>query len=55
LCITNCHLIVLDGHNSHITIVVVHKTKGKGLDLNITFPSHIRYVFTKEKVPEKKT
>jgi hypothetical protein len=28
LCPTNYHLLVLDGHNSHLTIDVVHKQKG---------------------------
>jgi hypothetical protein len=33
------HLLVLDGHNSHITLDVVHEAKRAGLDL-ITLPSH---------------
>jgi hypothetical protein len=42
LCTTNQHLLVLDGHNSHVTIDVVHKAKKMGLDL-ITLPSHTSY------------
>jgi hypothetical protein len=30
LCPTNYHLLVLDGHNSHLTINVVHKQEGGG-------------------------
>jgi hypothetical protein len=37
ICTTNLHLLVLDGHNSHVTIDV-------GLDL-ITLPSHISHAF----------
>jgi hypothetical protein len=36
---TNRHLLILNGHNSHGTIDVVHKTMNVGLDL-ITLPSH---------------
>ncbi len=37
---TDHHLLILDGHNSHVTLDVVYKTMGVGLDL-ITLPSHI--------------
>jgi hypothetical protein len=39
LCLTNWHLLVLDGHNSRVTINVVHKVRRLGLGL-ITLPSH---------------
>jgi hypothetical protein len=35
----NRHLLILDGHNSHITMEVVHKAMVVGLDL-LTLPSH---------------
>jgi hypothetical protein len=34
-----CHLLVLDGHNSHITLNIVHEARSAGLDL-VTLPSH---------------
>jgi hypothetical protein len=36
---TNRHLLILDGHNSHVTLDVVYKAKANGLDL-LTLPSH---------------
>ncbi len=39
ICLTNHHLFILDGHNLHVTLGVVHKTIGVQLDL-ITLPSH---------------
>ena len=33
------HLLILDGHNSHVTLEVVHKCREVGLDL-VTLPSH---------------
>ena len=33
------HLLILDGHNSHVTLEVVHEAKSIGLDL-VTLPSH---------------
>ncbi len=36
---TNCHLLILDGNDSHVTLDVVHKTMGVGLNL-VTLPSH---------------
>ena len=33
------HLLILDGHNSHVTLEVVHKCREIGLDL-LTLPSH---------------
>ena len=33
------HLLILDGHNSHVTLEVVHKCREVGLDL-LTLPSH---------------
>jgi hypothetical protein len=38
----NPHLLVLDGHNSHVTIEVVEKAKEVGLHL-VTLPSHISH------------
>jgi hypothetical protein len=35
----NRHLLVLDGHNSHVTVEVVQKAKATGLDL-VILPSH---------------
>jgi hypothetical protein len=36
---TNHHLLILNDHNLHVAINVVHKTMSVGLDL-ITLPSH---------------
>lgn len=36
---SNCHLLVLDGHNSHVTLKVVYKAMEVDLDI-ITLPSH---------------
>jgi hypothetical protein len=36
---TNRHLLIVDGHNSHVTLEVVHKAMQVGLDL-VTLPSH---------------
>jgi len=36
---TNRHLLILDGHNLHVTLNVLHKAMGVGLNL-ITLPSH---------------
>jgi hypothetical protein len=35
----NCHLLILDEHNSHMTLDMVYKVKQNGLDL-LTLPSH---------------
>ena len=35
----NRHLLLLDGHGSHVTLEVVQKAKSRGLDI-ITLPSH---------------
>jgi hypothetical protein len=40
---TNCHLFILDGHNSHVTLDVMHKAMGVGLNL-IILSSHISHV-----------
>jgi hypothetical protein len=37
--LTNYHLLILDGHNLHVNLDVVHKAMGVGLDI-ITLPSH---------------
>jgi hypothetical protein len=39
LALINRHLLILNGHNSHVTINIVHKVKRVGLD-PITPPSH---------------
>jgi hypothetical protein len=36
---TQCHQLILDGHNSHITLEVARAAKNVGLDL-ISLPSH---------------
>ena len=36
---TNRHLLILDGHGSHVILEVVHKTRQTGLDL-LTLLSH---------------
>jgi hypothetical protein len=36
---TNRHLLILDGHGSHVTLDVVHKASQTGLDV-LTLPSH---------------
>lgn len=36
---TNRHLLILDGHGSHVTLDVIKLAKSKGLDL-LTLPSH---------------
>jgi hypothetical protein len=36
---TNRHLLILDGHGSHVTLGVVHKARQTGLDL-LTLLSH---------------
>ena len=38
----NRHLLILNGHGSHVTLEVVQKTKSEGLDI-ITLPSHTNY------------
>jgi hypothetical protein len=35
----NGHLLIVGGHNSHVTLLVVHKAMEVGLDL-MTLPSH---------------
>jgi hypothetical protein len=39
---TNRYLLIVDGHNSHVTLEVVHKAIQVGLDL-VTLPSHISH------------
>jgi hypothetical protein len=36
---TSRHLLILDGHNSHITLEVIHKASQAGIDM-VTLPSH---------------
>ncbi len=36
---TNQHLIILDGHGSHVTLEAIKQSHQFGLDM-ITFPSH---------------
>jgi hypothetical protein len=40
---TNWHLLILDGHNSHVILDVVYKAKQNGLDL-LTLPSHTSHL-----------
>jgi hypothetical protein len=40
---TNFHLLLLNGHNSHVTLEVLHKARNVVLDL-ITLPSHMSHV-----------
>jgi hypothetical protein len=35
----NCHLLVMDGHNSHMTLSIVCKAARAGLD-TVSLPSH---------------
>ena len=35
----NRHLLIMDGHNSHVTLDIAHTTRKVGLDL-LTIPSH---------------
>lgn len=37
-----CHLLILDGHNSHVTIEVVQFVMSVGLDV-VTLPAHTSY------------
>jgi hypothetical protein len=37
--ITNRHLLILDGHGSHVTLEVIEQAQKFGLDM-ITLPSH---------------
>jgi len=36
---TNCHLLILDGHGSHVTLKALEQAMAFGLDM-ITLPSH---------------
>jgi hypothetical protein len=38
----NQHLLILDGHNSHITLETIQQAKDVGLDLP-TLPTHASY------------
>ena len=40
---TNCHLLIVDGYNSHITIDIVWKARDVGVDM-LTLPSHTSHV-----------
>jgi hypothetical protein len=37
--ITNMHLLILDGHGSHVTLEAIEQAKEFGFDM-ITLPSH---------------
>ena len=39
----NRHLLIMDGHNSHVTLDVAHAAQKVGLDLS-TIPSHTSHV-----------
>jgi len=36
---TNCHLLILDGHGSHVTLEAIEQVMDFGLNM-ITLPSH---------------
>jgi len=36
---SNCHLLIVDGHNSHMSFQVIEKCSYVGIDL-LTLPSH---------------
>jgi len=40
----NYHLLILDGHSSHVTLEVIKLAMSKGIDM-LTFPSHTSYAF----------
>jgi hypothetical protein len=42
--LTNRHLLILDGHGSHVTLEAIKQAKKFGLDM-ITFPSHTSHAF----------
>ena len=39
---TSRHLLILDGHNSHVTLEVIHKASQASIDM-VTLPSHTRH------------
>jgi hypothetical protein len=39
---TNCHLLILDGHGSHVTLDTIKQAMDFGLDM-ITLLSHTSY------------
>ncbi len=41
---TNRHLLILDGHGSHVTIETIKQAQEFGLDMN-TLPSHASHAF----------
>jgi len=45
LCTFNRHLHILDGHNSHVTMDIMHKALAMGFDL-IIVPSHTSHTCT---------
>jgi len=42
--LTNRHLLILDGHGSHVTLETIEQDKEFGLDM-ITLPSHTSHAF----------
>jgi hypothetical protein len=40
----HCHLLILDGHGSHVTLKTTQQTQEFGLDM-VTSPSHTLLVF----------
>ncbi len=40
LSFNNQHLLILDGHGSHVTLETIEQAKEFGLDILITLPSH---------------
>jgi hypothetical protein len=41
---TNCHLLILDGHGSHVTLKAIEQATDFGLDM-ITLPSCTSHAF----------
>ncbi len=42
--LTNCYLLILDGHGSHVTLKAIKQAMDIGLNM-ITLPSHTSYAF----------
>ncbi len=41
--LTNQHLLILDGHGSHVTLETIEQAQDFGLDM-ITLPSHTSHI-----------
>ena len=42
--LNNCHVLILDGHNSHVTLEVVRISMKSSLDI-VSLPSHTSHAF----------